>query len=89
MWCVVLQSRSVPAEAVVEAATLSDLESAHAAAQSALMAEADLLRRQKQAAEESTRRLEAQVSNSAQSISMCCVEFFWVSTDNAHGVCIV
>jgi hypothetical protein len=46
---------------VVEASKLAELESAQAAAQAALMAELDLLRRQKATAEEHSRRLETQV----------------------------
>lgn len=55
------QSRSASAVPVVEASKLAELESAQAAAQAALMAELDLLRRQKAAAEEQSRRLESQV----------------------------
>jgi hypothetical protein len=47
--------------AVVEAGKVAELEAAQAAAQAALMAEMDLLRRQKAAAEEQARRLELQV----------------------------
>jgi len=46
---------------VVEAARLAELEAAQGAAQAALMAEMALLRRQKAAAEEHSRRLEASV----------------------------
>ncbi len=45
---------------VVEAGKVAELEAAQAAAQAALLAEMDLLRRQKAAAEEQARRLETQ-----------------------------
>jgi cell division protein FtsB len=44
----------------VEAGKVAELEAAQAAAQAALLAEMDLLRRQKAAAEEQARRLETQ-----------------------------
>ena len=46
---------------VVEAARVAELEAAQSAAQAALMAEMELLRRQKAAAEEHSRRMEASV----------------------------
>ena len=45
----------------VDAGRVAELEAAQAAAQGALLAEMDLLRRQKAAAEEQARRLETQV----------------------------
>ena len=47
--------------AVVEATRVAELEAAQGAAQAALMAEMALLRRQKAAAEEHSRRMEASV----------------------------
>ena len=49
-------------QAHVEAARVAELEAAQAAAQAALMAEMDLLRRQKHGAEQHARDLEEQVS---------------------------
>ena len=48
-------------QAHVEAARVAELEAAQAAAQAALMAEMDLLRRQKHGAEQHARDLEDQV----------------------------
>lgn len=48
-------------QAHVEAARVAELEAAQAAAQAALMAEMDLLRRQKHGAEQHSRDLEEQV----------------------------
>lgn len=47
----------------VEAARVAELEAAQAAAQAALMAEMELLRRQKHGAEQQARDLEDQVSS--------------------------
>lgn len=60
-------------QAHVEAARVAELEAAQAAAQAALMAEMDLLRRQKHGAEQHARDLEEQV---------CLV----LSTSQAHSV---
>lgn len=49
----------------MEAGKVAELEAAQAAAQAALLAEMDLLRRQKAAAEEQARRLETQVRQGA------------------------
>lgn len=48
---------------------MAELEAAQAAAQAALLAEMDLLRRQKAAAEEQARRLETQARASAINVA--------------------
>ncbi|BDA45618.1 Myosin-17 [Coccomyxa sp. Obi] len=53
---------------VVEAGKVAELEAAQAAAQAALLAEMDLLRRQKAAAEEQARRLETQLGELASAL---------------------
>ena len=50
-------------QAMVEARRLAEMEGAQAAATSALAAELELLRRQKAAADEGVRRLDAQVTS--------------------------
>lgn len=60
---------------------MAELEAAQAAAQAALLAEMDLLRRQKAAAEEQARRLETQVRQSANArLASLCVEGITCST---------
>lgn len=53
----------------MEAGKVAELEAAQAAAQAALLAEMDLLRRQKAAAEEQARRLETQARASAINVA--------------------
>ena len=62
----------------VEAARVAELEAAQAAAQAALMAEMDLLRRQKHGAEQHARDLEEQVALRSvllPYLSTCCAVF--------------
>lgn len=59
-------------QAHVEAARVAELEAAQAAAQAALMAELELLRRQKHGAEQHARDLEEQVGLCHLAVSLEC-----------------
>ncbi len=69
----------------VEAARVAELEAAQAAAQAALMAEMELLRRQKHGAEQQARDLEDQASLESTPLETS-FEFEWLAQQHTEPV---